>query len=279
MNPEPKVSTLLVFLPDAFQGWDADEPVHLNEPKDLYNYIDGGAELYLSYGFKEGLSRTYRKESQPDVTAEIFDLSEARNAFGVFSQTRESENLQLGQGAYSIPGAVFFWKDHYYISLSSWESATDARDLMLALGGFIADKIHGTGEVPVLVKVLPEKGLIPYAYLYFHHYIWLNSYFFISHENLLNIDDTTHALLARYSDGENRKYLLLIQYLNEVTASDAFQSFGRAFFPEGLTDNCLMLEDKSWMAAALKGNLIVAVFNGRTRQSVHLLLDEVQNKY
>ena len=272
MNSEDKAGVLKGLLPDHFLDWNAVKTVPLTLPKDLYSYIDGGAELYISYGFGEAISRTYRKEDQIEVVAEIYDLLEPRNAFGVFSQVRETENFQLGQGAYVLPGAVFFWKGRYYISLSAWESTPEAEDFIRSLGAYIDERIAAPGSKPQLLELLPEEGLIPFAYLYFHHYIWLNSYYFISHEDILKINDNTDAVLAKYTDAGNRKYLLLVQYDNRDTAAGAFASFGREFFPEGLTGNCIQFEDKSWMAAALDNHLILAVFNAGTSESASQLL-------
>jgi hypothetical protein len=266
------------LLPDTLQGWNVDKTIPLTTHNAMYSYMDGGAELYISYGFKEGLSCSYKKENQPEVIAEVFDLNDSRNAFGVFSQTREKENLRLGQGAYSIPGAIFFWKDQYYFSLSAWESTPDTESFLRALGGYSASKVPGTGELPALVKLLPEEGLVPFGYLYFHHYIWLNSYYFITDANLFHIEDNTDAVLAKYSEAENRQYLLLIQYNSKEDAAEAFTSFGCSFFPEGLVDNCIRLEDKTWLAASLAGRMIIAVFNGTTRQDTHQLLTNVLGK-
>jgi hypothetical protein len=271
--------TLQDLLPDVLQGWSVEKSIPLTAPKDLYSYIDGGAELYISYGFREALSRTYKKENHPEVLAEVFDLIEPRNAFGVFSQTRENENQQFGEGTYTIPGAVFFWKDRFYISLSTWETTSESSDFIQALGSFIDKKINVKGGIPTLMKYLPEEDLVPFGYLYFHHYIWLNSYYFIADDNLLNINDNTDAILAKYAEAEKRQYLLLIQYINKETAAEAFASFGRGFFPEGLAENCIRLEDNTWLAASLTDNIIIAVFNGTTRQSVNHLLINALNKY
>jgi len=267
------------LLPDVLPGWKVDKTTPLTSHSELYAYMDGGAELFISYGFREAISRTYIREGHPDVVVEVYDLGESRNAFGVFSQVRESENLELGQGGYTIPGAVFFWKGPYYMLLSSWEATPETTDFMLLLGSYIQEKITVTGELPALVKLLPETGLVPFGYLYFHHYVWLNSYYFISHDNILLIDDSTHALLAKYGDPESRQYLLLIQYTGNARASEAFASFGASFFPEGLEANCILLEDNSWLAAGLTGNLIAAVFNAPSRQVAQQLLTSAMEGY
>jgi hypothetical protein len=266
------------LLPEVLAEWSAEETTPLNTPTDMYGYMDGGAELYLSYGFSQALSRKYRKNSRPEVTAEIYDLIEARNAFGVFSQTRETENLQLGQGAFSLPGAVFFWKDHYYISLSTWESTPETEEFIRALGTFIDEKIPVKAEVPAVVKILPEEGLMPFGYLYFHHYIWLNAYFFIADNNLLHIDDSTDAVLAKYGTPENRMYLLIIQYSGQEAARQAFASFGKRFFPGGLAGNCTRIEGGTWLAASTEDRMIAAVFNGMSEQAANQLLMKVLEK-
>lgn len=267
------------ILPEVLTGWSAEETTPLNTPNDMYGYMDGGAELYLSYGFRQALSRKYRKNGKPVVMAEIYDLIEARNAFGVFSHTRETENLQLGQGAFTLPGAVFFWKDHYYISLSTWESTPETEEFIHTLGAFIDEKIPVTAELPAVVKFLPVEGLVPFGYLYFHHYIWLNAYFYISDNNLLCIDDSTDAVMAKYGDPEKRMYLLIIQYSGQEAAREAFASFGQGFFPGGLTGNCTRLEGGAWLAASMDDRLIAAVFNGLDEQSARELLMKVMYHY
>ena len=279
MTPEERFAVLNDLLPGSLQGWNIQETTHFSTNRDLYAYINGGAELYISYGFGAALSCIYTSENQPEVLADVYDLLEAGNAFGVFSQTRETENLKLGQGAFSMPGAVFFWKDRYYVSLSTQEPTKEAENFILALGDHIVKKIPGTGNLPALLKFLPEEGLVPFGYLYFHHYIWLNSYYFITDDNVLNIDDSTDAVLARYSGTDERQYLLMIQYASKALASAAYASFGNSFFPEGLTENCILRSDNTWLAACLAENMILAVFNGNSRQSANQLLLKAMEKY
>jgi len=272
MTPQERSAVLQELLPGSLQGWNLQKTTYFSTNRDLYAYINGGAELYISYGFGAALSCIYTTESQPEVLADVYDLLEPNNAFGVFSQTRETENLQLGQGAYRMPGAVFFWKDRYYVSLSAQEPTKEAENFILALGDYIDKKIPDTGIIPALVKFLPEEGLVPFGYLYFHHYIWLNSYYFIADDNVLNIDDSTDAVLAKYAGTESRQYLLMVQYASKTLASAAYDSFGSSFFPEGLTENCILRNDNTWLAACLADHMIVAVFNGNSRLSANQLL-------
>ena len=47
---------LINMLPDQLEGWQAEKALMLNTLSDLYNYIDRGAELYMSYGFGKALN-------------------------------------------------------------------------------------------------------------------------------------------------------------------------------------------------------------------------------
>jgi hypothetical protein len=266
------------MMPDQLEGWQAEKSLLLNTPSDLYNYIDGGAELYISYGFGQAVSKTYTREGNPEVLAEVYDLLEAKNAFGVFTQTREEEKILYGQGTYVLPGAVFFWKDKYYISLSTWDATPEADHFIRSLALHISSCIALDGEIPSVVRYLPREGLIPSGFKYFHHSVWMNAFFFISDHNILNIDEQTDAVLARYTRGEGRMYLLLVLYQDGASAGSAFDRFGKEFFPAGLKDNCVRLPDGTWLAASKSGSLVVAVFNGQTGDNArHLLTLAVNN--
>ncbi len=270
-------SGLAGMMPDQLEGWQAEKALLLNTPSDLYNYIDGGAELYISYGFGQALSKTYKKDGNPEVLAEVYDLLESRNAYGVFTQSREDEKSLYGQGTYSLPGAVFFWKDRYYISLSTWDATPEAGRFIHSLALHITSCIDREGKIPAVVSFLPKEGLIPSGYKYFHHTVWMNAFFFISDHNVLNIDEHTDAVLARYARGEGRMYLLLVQYQDGVLAGNAFDLFGKEFFPAGLKDDCIRLPDGTWLAAFKTGSLVVAVFNGQTCDDARQLLVSVLN--
>jgi hypothetical protein len=265
-------------LPGLIEGWTRTEQLQIDNREALYDYIDGGAELFISYGFKNAISYRYTKEGQPDVTAEIFDLGSAADAFGIYSQTRDKEEKDYGQGSYYVSGAQFFWKGKYWVSLITNETTDESVRLLHTLAACIDGKLTENGETPAILSVLPAEGLVPGGTLYFHHYIWLNSYYFIASENILGVDDHTPAVLAKYGSPEERLYLLVIQYPDGVKAEQAYAVFGKDFFPEGLTDHCARRKDNSWLAAGLQGCLLIAVFDGKSMEKTLKLFEGVKSK-
>jgi len=261
-------------FPGHIDGWTMTEQLLIDTHDALYDYIDGGAELYISYGFRNAISCRYTREGQPDVTAEIFDLDSSADAFGIYSQTRDSEEKEYGQGSYYVSGAQFFWKGRYWVSLITAETTEESEKLLHSLAAYLDEQLAETGELPALLAVLPVEGLAPGGYLYFHHYIWLNSYYFIASENILEVNDSTPAVLAKYGTPEDRLYLLAIRYPDRVIAEQAYTAFGRHFFPEGLTDDSVRLEDNTWLVARLYDNTLVGIFNAKDRDKAISLLEK-----
>jgi hypothetical protein len=273
------VSTMVQaqYFPDfpyLIDGWTMTSQLRIDTHDALYDYIDGGAELYISYGFRQAISCRYTKDGQPDVTAEIFDLGSPANAFGIYSQTRDKEEKEYGQGSYYVTGAQFFWKGKYWVSLITDEATVESVALLHKLARYLDEKLTETGELPAVLSVLPAEGLDPGGYLYFHHYIWLNSYYFIASENIFSVDENTPAVLAKYGPPEERLYLLAIQYPDSMRAKKAFTAFGDQFFPEGLIDNSIRLEDGTCLAAGLSGCRLIGIFNAKDQKKASSLLEK-----
>ena len=100
----------------------------------LYDYINGGAELYLSYGFNKVINRTYLRPEQPDIVVDLFDMGTSQNAYGVFSHSMETVDAAYGQGSQYSEGLLLFWKDRYYVSIMSYPETTESKKALLALG-------------------------------------------------------------------------------------------------------------------------------------------------
>lgn len=84
----------------------------------LYGYIDGGAELYLEYGF-DTLVVTEMKAGTREIKVEIYRMKDAEAAFGAFSVSRFRCNGGLKLTDYYCRSAyqLQFCKGPYYVSI------------------------------------------------------------------------------------------------------------------------------------------------------------------
>lgn len=266
------------FLPQQSNEWaKADTDTYYNN-ETLYDYIDGAAELYLSYGFHTVISRRYVAPGEMDIVAEIFDMKGARDAFGAFTNMREKNQHEFGQGSQQIEGSLIFWKDHYFISVSTNKTTEKSVAAIRKIAGFIDKSIPEQGKIPAVLNLLPDKNLVTEGYCYFHHYIWLNSYYFIASYNILDVSETTDAVIAKYGPADKRSYLLVIQYPDEKSAKTAFNKFITDFAPELKTKDAIKLKDNTWHTASLQGTVFGAVFNSKTKEEATSLLKSVKEK-
>lgn len=266
------------YLPQTVKGWKISEEDQHFDQRTLYNYINGGAELYLSYGFVKLISRTYEMSNQPKITVDIFDMNTPQNAFGVFSHSREKEDGQFGQGSQYSFGLLLFWKSQFYISILASPETEESKEAVFHLAQIIDDSIQEEGQLPEIMNFLPAKSLIKESIKYFRHHVWLNSYYFISDQNIFHIDQETEAILAKYNIEDHKPILLLIKYPSKEKSNRAYSDFIKYFVPDLENTGVSQIEDSTWVGCTREENMVIAVFNASTENVALELLNEVVTK-
>lgn len=270
---------LIVMLPEAPPEWQMEGEPKQYTPDDLYKYINGGAELYLSFGFQEAASCVYTRDNQPDILLDLFDMGSSQSAFGVFSHSRERLETDFGQGSQSDPGLLIFWKDRYYVSLLANPETPVSRKAVSRIARQIEQTIPETGPLPEILNALPGEGLIEESIRTFQHHAWINTYYTISEENLLDISRKNPAVLAKYNH-DRRRLLLIVAYTGEKAAADAFETFCNAFFKDGEDAGFCSEQtaDSSWTAAGRVGNHVAVIFQGESRDAVLAFFNRVRRR-
>ncbi|MDR1344141.1 MAG: hypothetical protein LBJ39_02190 [Tannerellaceae bacterium] len=262
-------------LPEQYESYQATDWLDY-EGEALYDYINGGAELYISYGLKGMTGCKYNGEDLPQVTVEVYEMTTSENAFGVYTQSRDREEYDYGQGSQSYGDFILFWKDKYFVIITTQKSTPESREAVRHLASLTEAAIPGKGSIPALIGELPEEGLTPGGFLYFHHYIWLNAYLFIADYNIVDISDQTDAVLAKYGPADARCYLLMVEYPDNTAAEVAGMKLKEKFAPELSPDNRIIrLEDDTWFTMSVKENKLIAIFNGNTLEQVESLYKSI----
>ncbi len=262
-------------LPAEAGGWKKAGPPETYDKTNLYDYIDGGAELYISYNFQKLLAVRYKGEDDEEIVIDIFDMGNSHDAFGVFSHGREREDGFVGQGSEYGGGLLTFWKDRYYVSIMAYPETEKKKELVLDLGKTLAAAIPAEGKLPAVVALLPAENLVRDSIRYFHHYIWLNSHFFIASENILQIDDETQAVLAKYKAGDKTFHLLIAIYPDAQKAKTAGESFLRNYLPDA-RDGMAELPDGRWTGFRLEDRLLGIVFNAPDKNILNAYLQKIE---
>jgi hypothetical protein len=269
------INAFYKILPDTIGGWKKAAPPDLYNPKDLSNYIDGGAELFLSYNFQNALSLKYVDPAGNEINVDIFDMGSAFDAFGVFAHSRETIDDRVGQGCEYAAGLLTFWKDRYYVSILAYPETAEKREVVFKLGQAIAGAITSEGPLPPIISLLPAESLLPETVHYFHHYIWLNSFTFVSNENVLNIGHDTPAALGKYRQAGATYFLLLVRYPDAAKAKAASEQFRQKLL-DGAADGMGPTKEGRWTGLQCRGELVSVVFNAPDTQTVRAILAKIK---
>lgn len=263
-----------VFFPETVQGWRGTGREETFSPENLFMYIDGGSELYLTYGFRKLTVRTYTRTGQPDIVADSFDMGSSRDAFGVFAHGQESPDNRVGQGSEYSGGLLRFWKGRFFVSILSGAETPESKEAILQMGKEMADSV-GAGALPSILSLLPEDELVWESVRYFHHPAWLNTYCSIDDRDLLRIDDRTEAVLARFGEKGKRVVLLVVVYPDRSRAEKAFEAFQNGATPGADAHGCVSTADGTWTACRLRGKRFIATFKSPSCKAALRLLDAV----
>ena len=147
------------FAFSAVDGWTLAGQSQAFSPDTLYDYIDGGSDLYLKYEFEDLQVAEYRKDRM-SVSAEVYRHRDADHAFGIYSQERvpSADFLALGSQGYYENAVCNFIQGGYYVKLSSENTGSDDREILLAFARRISQDLPAQSALPAILSAFPSEG-------------------------------------------------------------------------------------------------------------------------
>jgi len=139
-------------------GWKLLEPPRTFGPDNLYEEIDGEAELFLPYGMERLTVAILGRESEPgeEIRLELFRMASPRDAYGIFSQHRypdqEVLRVETSEVAVSDTTADFF-RGETFVRIRA-KPGEASRKRVNSLAGDVAASLPGDGAPPEEAGVL-----------------------------------------------------------------------------------------------------------------------------
>ncbi len=153
----------LARLVPAPSGWQATEPTRFFLPESLFEYIDGAAESFLGYDFRElAVAQLARQGSAGSLTIEIYNMGEPRNAFGIYGAERypDSRFIPVGTQGYYEEGSLNFFAGRYYVKLMCYDCGPDAEAELTAIASGIVSRAGAPAGFPPVLAAFPRAGLV-----------------------------------------------------------------------------------------------------------------------
>lgn len=124
-------------------GWTVAAP-ETYSAKQLYGYINGGAEIYLEYGFRQvrGQRCTQKKH---ELQVDIYEMVNPEAAFGMFSVLRGrcGGALTGTPWHYVSPEQILFAKGAYLVSIVPYDRAAESRNAATTAARALLARIKG----------------------------------------------------------------------------------------------------------------------------------------
>jgi hypothetical protein len=255
------------FLPEKVlsAGLERAPGIRIFSGDSLWEYIDGGAELYHQYNFAEVAIAEY-KGDKVELVADIYRFDNATDAYGIYSILRpEKPNIVImGVEGFSASAAIVFVKGAYLVKVFAYEDSESSNKAMVGLAQELNNQIPGASNRPNSFLLFPVNNRIGARDKYFRESFLGQKFLrrFYTQEYLFGADTVT-LFLSHDEAGE--KYLKWSEYavsLNRLEpASDSLgYDSAKAFI---INDNLSGLS----IAGLKKGKLIgMLKYNDTHRQ-------------
>lgn len=197
-------------------GWELYDEVLQFTPENLYEQINGRAELFLSYNVVSLTYAAFDDSNDPSssVNLSVYDMGTILNAFGVFSVERSlgETQVRLEREAYRSGANHYVWKGQYYIRAIASDSGKQAQGASREIVERVSSQLKESDEEVWGVSAFPAEGLVHDSLKYFL-------------VDALGLSFMRNTFTALYRSDGNEISTFISKRASEAEAHAAFQAY------------------------------------------------------
>jgi len=253
-KPSSLQNDLSQFLPEEkdIGKWKRDGSPQEYKGEDLFLYINGGAEIYHEYGFKQVIVQDFRNKNGKSISVEIFEMLDSESAYGIytFKTSTEGKELSLGDMAQLEDYYMNLWKGNFLVTLTGFDEDEETVKGLQEIARAVEAKIKTKGKRPLLVSMLPEKELVTSSIKYFKGSQGLyNNYPFFTRD----VFSLKKGVKGDYKTGYS---IFLFSYKNSEECRNRFIEVKTSFKESQRYNNFKPVDDELFKVKDSKGKLI-----------------------
>ena len=220
---------------------------------DLFQMIDGGADIYHEYGFRQVLSAEYVDGRGKTIKLEMYEMESPAAAYGLYSFKigEVGKALAIGQEALIEDYYLNFWKGNLQVTLIGQDSEEETVQNVVALAGAVAARIAPTGERPELAGLLLCEPL-PFSHpKYLRGALGLMNNYLFDRENIFRVRD---GLIG----GVEGCRAMVFRYASDSESAEAYEyattklSVGTRFIGQTRQENQYTMVDRRQESVMIK---------------------------
>jgi len=216
-----ETNKILNLLPEnvEWDEWSIADSAEIFTGDDLFLYINGGADVYLEYGFEQVVNIRYKNDLAVKIHLEIYEMTDPGAAYGIFTLNSSGKGIpeDIGDEGMLFDYYLHYVKDKYYVRVttSRKEDATIKSIFMFA--EIVEKKIPVNGKEPNLLKAFELKDQELKKVKYVRGQIALG-----------NIYNFGHGSVAGFTEGisanSEGKMFFVFAYKDKLEAREWFAS-------------------------------------------------------
>ncbi len=227
-----------------------DGKVTLYDKENLFDRIDGEAELYFPYGFEVLAYARYANRQNPQVAvdADVYKMGSLLDAFGMYANYRRNDDAAVKIGAEGTVSAsqLFFYQDRYLVRIQATGASLPNQDFFLACARAIAQNLPQNTGRPVELEAFTIPAVAQESERYYA-------------QSLLGYDFFRRGLLADAVLHGEQVHLFLVPEGSRDAARTSFDKYRSYLKAAGKVMHVTEKPDRISLKAVdpLYGNVVV----------------------
>jgi hypothetical protein len=247
-------------IPDL-AGWTKEGAPDIFNREDLYGYIDGGAELFLEFGFQELRLQRYARNGR-ELTLEAYRFADPVGALGIYLMRAGVESQVPGVEARATGDRHQYSavKGDFYVQVNNFKGDVALEpDMVLLMNAALS----GIPEAATRsADPLPLENRIPGSFRLLRGALALQSLYTLGEGDVLRFAGKLTGYAADYAQADVSYTLIVVPYPDAKGAEEAWKNLAANLDPElkpvSRADRQLVFEDfqKKYGEARVSGNEI-----------------------
>lgn len=255
------------------------DSVRVFKGDELFTYIDGGAEIFMEYGFKQVATANYSDKSNNQFQVEIYEMTDSSAAYGAYTfyLNGEGKSFNAGSEGVFIDYYAACWKGNFLtvISTSVYNDslAQDFRELAININ----NKIPSSSQPPLIISTIKKSGITNGYIKYLKGNVGLSNVYrfipgnsFTFNEGISFNMPETQVIIMKYKKEETAS-LQLSEALTKMKGADKETIFKT-------TSNGFSFNDyKLNQIYCVNYKKYIIVLIGKTQENCNLGIEKVKN--